>query len=94
MVAPHDKWSLNVIDPVHQINLPLIPVFEESPKAKGHQFEQSLNNEDDGKDIVTVFQPLLQVLQETETPIEEFRCKTKVHVQKSLKAQRLTEGCL
>lgn len=42
----------------------IVPVFEEPMEAKGHKFEQSLDDKDNGEHVVAVLQNLLQILQE------------------------------
>lgn len=37
----------------------VLPVFEEPVYAKRHEFEQGLDDEDDGEHVVTVLQNLL-----------------------------------
>lgn len=42
------------------------PVLEEPPEPKGHQFQCSLKDEDNGKDVVTVLEGLIQRLRREE----------------------------
>lgn len=39
-----------------------IPVLKKSSKSKGNQLEKSLENKDDGKDVVAIFQGIVQGL--------------------------------
>lgn len=48
-----------------------VPVFEEAPEPKSHQFERGLDHKGGGEEVVAVFQRRLQRLSKKETKGEE-----------------------